>query len=58
MVIEATTNTHKGTRRRVRQPDPRELLEQLDAVDLRLLQWLLRYPFQRAEDLSHATVRS
>jgi predicted transcriptional regulator len=58
MVIEAITNTHKGTRRHVRQPDLHELLEQLDAVDMRLLQWLLRYPFQRAEDLALATVSS
>jgi DNA-binding IclR family transcriptional regulator len=54
MVIEAIANAHKGTGRRARPPDPRELLDQLDTVDLRLLQWLLRYPFQRSEDLALA----
>jgi Replication-relaxation len=58
MAIEAITNTYKGTRRRARPPDPVELLEQLDTVDLWLLQWLLRYPFQRAEDLALATASS
>ena len=62
MVIETPVDTHKRTHRRAKPLDPQELLAQLDAGDLRLLQWLLRYPFQRAEDLalalasSHATV--
>ena len=58
MVIEAIANTHKRNYRRSRSPDPYEVLEQLDAVDMRLLQWLLRYPFQRAEDLALATGNS
>ena len=55
MVIEASARTHTGIHRRARQPDPRELLNHLDSVDMRLLQWLLRYPFQRADDLALAT---
>lgn len=55
MVSEAITTTQKRTSRRARSPDSRELLDQLDAVDMRLLQWLLRYPFERAEDLASAT---
>ena len=55
MAIETAVDTHKRTRRRARPPDPHELLGQLEDVDIRLLQWLLRYPFQRAEDLALAT---
>jgi predicted transcriptional regulator len=55
MAIETAVDTDKRTRRRARPPDIYELLGQLDAVDMRLLQWLLRYPFQRAEDLALAT---
>jgi predicted transcriptional regulator len=55
MIIALTVDTYKRTRRRARLPDPHELLYQLDAGDMRLLQWLLRYPFQRAEDLALAT---
>jgi predicted transcriptional regulator len=55
MAIETTVDTYKRTRRRAKPPDIYELLGQLDAVDMRLLQWLLRYPFQRAEDLALAT---
>ncbi len=49
---DAITTTYKPNSRRARLPNLYELLAQLDAVDLRLLQWLLRYPFQRAEDLA------
>jgi predicted transcriptional regulator len=55
MATETTVDTDKRTRRCARPPDICELLGQLDAGDLRLLQWLLRYPFQRAEDLALAT---
>ena len=55
MVVETISTPRKGTRSRVRLPDPHSILDQLDMEDLRLLQWLLRYPFQRAEDLSLAT---
>jgi predicted transcriptional regulator len=55
MVIEKAVDTHKTTHRHARPPDPHELLDQLEDADLRLLQWLLRYPFQRAEDLALAT---
>jgi hypothetical protein len=55
MAIEKAVNTHKTNRRRVSPPDPQELLGQIEEVDIRLLQWLLRYPFQRAEDLALAT---
>ena len=55
MAIEKAVDKHKRTRRRARPPDPHELLDQLEDVDIRLLQWLLRYPFQRAEDLALAT---
>src|SRR6266704_1211219 len=55
MAIETTVDTDKRTRRRAKPPDIYELLGQLDAVEMRLLQWLLRYPFQRAEDLAFAT---
>ena len=55
MASEKAVDTHKTTRRRARPPDPQELLDQLEDVDIRLLQWLLRYPFQRAEDLALAT---
>ncbi len=58
MVSEASTNTQKRIRRRAMPPDPRELLDSLDMVDTRLLRWLLRYPFQRTEDLALATGRS
>src|SRR5713226_10687366 len=58
MTIETAVDTHKRTRRRTALSDPHELLEQLEDVDIRLLQWLLRYPFQRAEDLALATGRS
>src|SRR5258708_19757911 len=34
-----------------------EYLSQLAALDLRLLHWLLRYPFQRADDLVIAVAR-
>ena len=53
--MKQSVDTHKRTRRRARPPDPHELLDQLEDVDIRLLQWLLRYPFQRAEDLALAT---
>ena len=52
MVLEATAPTQRRTPRRTRPPDIHELLGQLADVDIRLLQWLLRYPFQRAEDLA------
>jgi hypothetical protein len=52
---EARANKHKSTSRRSRTPDPHELLEHFDTLDLRLLQWLLWYPFQRTEDLALAT---
>jgi len=55
MAIEKAADKHKTTRRRIRPPDPQEFLYQLEDADLRLLQWLLRYPFQRAEDLALAT---
>jgi len=55
MVVETISTPRKGTRSRVRLPDPHSILDQLDMEDLRLLQWLLRYPFQRAEDLALAT---
>ena len=55
MAIETTVDTHKRTRRRTALPDIQELLGQLEEGDIRLLQWLLRYPFQRAEDLALAT---
>src|SRR6266568_5008256 len=58
MAIEKTVDTDKRTRRRTRPPDIYELLGQLEEVDLRLLQWLLRYPFQRAEDLALAMGKS
>jgi predicted transcriptional regulator len=58
MVIEAIASTHKRTRKRATPPDPQALLGLLDAGDLRFLQWLLRYPFQRAEDLALATASS
>jgi predicted transcriptional regulator len=54
MAIETSVDTDKRTRRRARPSDIYELLGQLDAVDMRLLQWLLRYPFQRAGDLALA----
>jgi predicted transcriptional regulator len=54
MVLEATGTTQRRTPRRARPPDIHELLGQLADVDIRLLQWLLRYPFQRAEDLALA----
>ncbi len=54
MVSETGVDTFKRTRRRDKPPDPQELLSQLEEVDRRLLQWLLRYPFQRAEDLALA----
>src|SRR2546430_1552133 len=54
MAIETTVDTDKRTRRRARPPDIYELLGQLEEIDIRLLQWLLRYPFQRAEDLALA----
>src|SRR5579883_2188260 len=34
--------------------DVAELLEQLSPLDIRVLQWLLHYPFQRVEDLTVA----
>lgn len=52
MVIEAPVTTQRRTHRRAVLPDIHELLGQLDAGDIQLLQWLLRYPFQRAEDLA------
>ena len=55
MTIETAVDTHKRSRRRARLSDPHELLDQLEEGDIRLLQWLLRYPFQRAEDLALAT---
>jgi predicted transcriptional regulator len=55
MANEKGVDTHKRTRRRARPPDPQELLGQLEEVDRWLLQWLLRYPFQRAEDLALAS---
>jgi predicted transcriptional regulator len=55
MVSEKAVDSHKRMRRRTRPPDPQELLGQLEEVDRRLLQWLLRYPFQRAEGLALAT---
>ncbi len=58
MGIESVRKTHKATRRRSSLPDPRELLDLLEEGDIRLLQWLLRYPFQRAEDLALATGNS
>jgi len=58
MAIETAVDTHKRTRRRARPPDPYELLDQLEDGDIRLLQWLLRNPFQRAEDLALATGNS
>ncbi len=42
---------------RVRSAAIEEYLSQLAAVDLRLLHWLLRYPFQRADDLVIAVAR-
>lgn len=55
MDTEAITTTHKRAGRRARVPDPCELLELLDKLDLRFLQWLLQYPFQRTVDLALAT---
>ncbi len=52
--LETTVPTQRRTPRRARPPDIHELLGQLTDVDIRLLQWLLRYPFQRAEDLALA----
>lgn len=50
-----TSFLHDSPNRRGRktfQPsDIQALLKQLDDVDISLLQWLLHYPFQRAEDL-------
>lgn len=42
------------THRRTARPDIHDLLGQLQPLDLQLLHWLLRYPFQRAEDLAIA----
>jgi hypothetical protein len=55
MGTEAKAGIHKRTIRRSRTPVPRELLDQLDTLDLQLLHWLLRYPFQRTQDLALAT---
>lgn len=55
--MEATVTTQRRIRRRAALPDIHELLGQLEEGDIRLLQWLLRYPFQRAEDLALATGR-
>lgn len=52
--IATGVGTQKHTRRRTSAPNTHELLGQLDSVEMRLLHWLLRYPFQRAEDLNLA----
>jgi DNA-binding MarR family transcriptional regulator len=54
MRIETVVGTQKHARRRTNVPKVQELLGQLDSVEMRLLHWLLRYPFQRAEDLNIA----
>ncbi len=49
-----STSTHFPIRRRITQQEVQDLLKRLHPLDMRLLQWLLRYPFQRAEDLAVA----
>jgi predicted transcriptional regulator len=49
-----STSTHFPIRRRITQQEVQEVLKRLHPLDMRLLQWLLRYPFQRAEDLAVA----
>ncbi len=58
MGTEAATGSRTSSSRRATWGDIQVLLEQLTPVDLRLLQWLLRYPFQRAEDLAIAMGKS
>lgn len=48
-------NVRIAGKRYGKQADSAELLARLQALDLQLLQWLLRYPFQRIEDLVVAT---
>jgi predicted transcriptional regulator len=54
MRIDRVVGTQKHARRRSNAPDAHELLGQLESVEVRLLYWLLRYPFQQAEDLNIA----
>jgi DNA-binding MarR family transcriptional regulator len=54
MRIETVVSTQKHARKHTNAPGAQELLGQLDGVEVRLLLWLLHYPFQRAVDLSLA----
>lgn len=54
MIAEEHAGTRLPRSKRRTQQDVLELLKQLYPLDIRMLQWLLRYPFQRAEDLSVA----
>ncbi len=49
-----STSTRIPIHRRITQQEVQELLKRLHPLDMRLLQWLLRYPFQRAGDLAVA----
>jgi predicted transcriptional regulator len=51
-------STYFSIRRRITQQEVQEVLKRLHPLDMRLLQWLLRYPFQRAEDLAVASTVS
>ena len=52
--MRSEANSRVQTQRRTARPDVHELLGQLQPLDIQLLNWLLRYPFQRAEDLAIA----
>jgi DNA-binding IclR family transcriptional regulator len=54
MHSETVIGTQKRMRSRTSAPNAHELLGQIDRVEMRLLHWLLRYPFQQAEDLNLA----
>jgi len=50
----SSTSARVPIRRRITQQEVQEVLKRLHPLDMRFLQWLLRYPFQRAEDLAVA----